>query len=241
MTAAAGVRPDWHFSVMRACQMFVCETATSPLDECAAAVRTLVRCVPRPATPLEATMLRLTLQDVLWRWSETIHRRYHRPGATCGTTARTVLADSPETQAAACRQFERRATALLRALRAAHPECAADDARRILLCRDAGRLALTSLTDRLGVRPEKLRRDFRARFGMSLREFHTRARVARALPLLRNGGIKIDAAARDAGFRSRRNFYAALATHTGLQPSAIRKLPLDRVDALIVELTAARR
>jgi AraC-like DNA-binding protein len=235
-SSTVGIRPAWHFGLVRHCQLFLCETSAQPLEACRCAVHQYLQELPAPATALESAFLRLAVQDLLIRWVHGLHSRYHvSPQLQPRAPFCAIAVGHPPTVRSA-RDFSDWIDTALRTMRKAHPESAAEDARWILMTDT--RLALSAVARRLGVPAHRLRRDFRLRFGMPLREFQTRMRVARALPLLGNQQLKIDAAARDAGFRSRRNFYAALAHYTGLGPSAIRALAPEHLNPLAARVTA---
>jgi methylphosphotriester-DNA--protein-cysteine methyltransferase len=82
------------------------------------------------------------------------------------------------------------------------------------------------LSSTLGLSAASLRRQFRARFRLSTSEYVHLLRVARAIEVCR-AGIKIEAVARELGYRSKKDFYAALARWTSITPASLRRLSDD--------------
>jgi AraC-like DNA-binding protein len=67
-----------------------------------------------------------------------------------------------------------------------------------------------------------LRRAFRHRFGMSIREYHGRVRVCAAVREFAAGTHNVLAVARSVGYRTEKNFYRAVARFAGLTPAELR-------------------
>jgi len=84
----------------------------------------------------------------------------------------------------------------------------------------------------VGCHQSRLRRSFRERFGMSMRDFHTRCRVAHALRMFARGEAKTAAVARTVGYRSEKNFYRALRDVTGKTPKELKSISPQSLDAL---------
>ena len=57
---------------------------------------------------------------------------------------------------------------------------------------------------------------------MSMRDFHTRCRVAEAIRIFAAGENKTAAVARSVGYRSEKNFYRALRDVTGKKPKDLK-------------------
>jgi AraC-like DNA-binding protein len=72
-------------------------------------------------------------------------------------------------------------------------------------------------------------------------EYHTRARLKVGVAALRNEDIKVSEAARLAGYRSVKNFNAAIKGRTGLTPTQVRRLSGGDLERLAAEkLTLSR-
>ena len=70
-----------------------------------------------------------------------------------------------------------------------------------------------------------------------MRDYVALARLAEALRAIPHN--KVETAARDAGFKSRKDFYRAFKRFTGMTPSAYRNLPRERAQQLLDEATVA--
>lgn len=82
-----------------------------------------------------------------------------------------------------------------------------------------------------------LARRFRKHFGMSMRDYVALARLAEALRAIPHN--KVETTAREAGFKSRKDFYRAFKRFTGMTPSEYRRLPRERAQQLLDEATLA--
>ena len=85
-------------------------------------------------------------------------------------------------------------------------------------------LDVQQLARAIGCHQTQLRRSFRERFGVSMRDFHRRCRVASAITLFANGESKTTAVARSVGYRSEKNFYRALRHVTGKKPTEVKSM-----------------
>jgi AraC-like DNA-binding protein len=75
----------------------------------------------------------------------------------------------------------------------------------------------------------RLRRAFRAKYGMTLREYHLRARVSAALTLMAAGTRKTGAIAVLVGYSGETNFYRAVRRFTGCTPGRLREYPAEKL------------
>jgi methylphosphotriester-DNA--protein-cysteine methyltransferase len=78
-----------------------------------------------------------------------------------------------------------------------------------------------AIAKRFGVSASAAAASFRATFGISVRHYVTELRVSRGIELVVSG-MKVEAAARDVGYQSRKNFYAAVRRVTGATPTSFR-------------------
>lgn len=90
----------------------------------------------------------------------------------------------------------------------------------------------------LNVDETTLRREFKRRFRVTLREYHLRSRVAAALRLLADGERKITAIARSVGYKGEKNFFQAVRRFTGTTPGRLRALAVDDLRSMAARLTA---
>jgi AraC family transcriptional activator of mar-sox-rob regulon/AraC family mar-sox-rob regulon transcriptional activator len=65
---------------------------------------------------------------------------------------------------------------------------------------------------------------FRDRFGMGFHAYFRATRVRRGLDLVL-GGMKVEAAARSVGYKSKKDFYRAVKQETGSTPGQLRRSP----------------
>ena len=216
--AVSEVRGEWLYETARISQKILCETRAKG---CAAAyVVSALDGLPAAATPIEQLIRQGIIFDVLLGCLDDCSRSYHERTRNVlrrvfETTARpSPLLESPESGAAA----------LIRG-RSMYPINVAEIARTV------------------GCEQTRLRRAFRDRFGMSMRDFHTRCRIADAISLFVSGEMKTAAVARSVGYRSEKNFYRAFRGVTGKRPGELKSIPessLRRMARDILVGTGAR-
>jgi AraC-like DNA-binding protein len=93
----------------------------------------------------------------------------------------------------------------------------------------------------LGCEETRLRREFKAEYGTSLREYHQRLRVRRALVLIAAGPSKIAPIIRAVGYTSESHFYRAVRRLTGHTPAELAGEPHHVLWRLANELLPPRR
>lgn len=94
-------------------------------------------------------------------------------------------------------------------------------------------ISLVGLARAHGVSPNLLRQEFVRTYGMTVREYTERVRITHAIDGLMDA--KVEAVAREVGYRSAKNFYRALLKHTALTPTACRTLtPQARADVKVI-------
>jgi len=198
-TPSSLVRGEWLYETARVSQAILCDVRAKG---CAASeVVDALALLPIPDTPLERLLRQGVIFDVLLgcvddRGSSHDQRTVNVARRVLETSARpSPLLDSSESRAAA----------LIRA-RAAYP------------------LDVEQLARAVGCHQTQLRRAFRERFGISMRDFHTRCRVASAIALFADGESKTTAVARSVGYRSEKNFYRALRNVTGKRPTEVKSM-----------------
>lgn len=180
--------------------------------------------LPEPELPLERIVFSGLLLDIAVRWSSDLHRQYHQhhPSKCSFDPASDVpqhwqnRGDSPLTI------FGRWAMVFLDAFERAHGLPAAVRVKGMIDEENGKRISLNSLSRHGGCHPARLQSQFKSTFGMSIREYQTRRCILHAARLLVESDLKVDAVARIAGFRSRKNFYHAFHRIVGAAPSAVR-------------------
>lgn len=84
-------------------------------------------------------------------------------------------------------------------------------------------LNVTNIARHVGAHPSAIRRSFRRDFQMSLREYQTRARVQRAIDLLRSTDAKIERVAVEVGWHSKKDLYRAFRHIHECTPATMRR------------------
>ena len=85
------------------------------------------------------------------------------------------------------------------------------------------RLAVPELAQHLRCSPGYLQRTFKDVTGFTLREYQAELRLREVLRLLESSDLKIEAIARDVGFRSKKDLYRVVQARVGCTPLEFRK------------------
>ena len=109
----------------------------------------------------------------------------------------------------------------------------AERARAQLLQNPAQRIPMSTLARDAAASASVVHRRFVASVGETPLQYRTRLRVLTAIPLLRQG-VKIDAVAATAGWKTRKDLYRALKSVTGMSPDQIRRLPDTKAGDLLI-------
>jgi AraC-like DNA-binding protein len=212
---------------VRECQRFAGESSfVACPNEQLRLVRNFVTRLPDARDHAEALIFRGVLVDVAFKWARHIQEDVHRlPSGQSRTVPLVEALTSSRGERIACYKdvFERWATAFLENLERAHLVSPAMRAKVIIDRRFAEHFQLRELARMVGCTSVRLRMLFKEEFGISLREYRTRARVLNAAKLVADSDVKIEAIAVLAGFRSKRNFYKAFRQVMGGTPSEFRR------------------
>jgi AraC-like DNA-binding protein len=98
-------------------------------------------------------------------------------------------------------------------------------------------LASSAVVAYIGCHETTLRREFKHRFGMSMKEYQTHIRILRAMRMLLNGDTKISAIASAVGYSSDKNLYSEFKRVAGVTPATVRRSK-DMGQARIMMLSA---
>lgn len=98
------------------------------------------------------------------------------------------------------------------------------------------RLLLPRMARALACEETRLRREFKAEYGISPREYHQRVRVQRALMLMVQAPAKGSAVARTVGYASESHFYKTVRRFTGKTPAALHASGRDDLSELAARL-----
>lgn len=203
----SAVRGEWLYEAARVSQQILCDIRASS-SGAAEFVDALVL-LPVPVTPVERLVRQGLILEVLLGCVDD---------SSCSHDQRTVsvlrrVLDTCARPSPLLASPESRAAAIIRE-RSAYPVDVADIARAV------------------GCHETRLRRSFRDRFGMSMRDFHTRCRVARAIDLFAAGESKTAAVSQAVGYRSEKNFYRALRDVTGKKPTELKLMSEGRLRSM---------
>lgn len=98
-----------------------------------------------------------------------------------------------------------------------------DSARRMLASQASGSPRTRDVARAVGMSESKLKRAFKARFGVTVFEFGLECRMRRAVELLRSKHMQVGQVARAVGYAHQTSFTAAFAQYFGFLPNQARK------------------
>ena len=227
------VRPEWIHTLYNASQRAI---GVIELDDAVAVAiaRDLTNEIPDPASPLEERLLDGHLLALAVRWAGKAHRRLHAGADTpCTFQADVYLRDvwmaHPGPAKAAFREW---CDGYFDALRGAHRDQIAEAARWIRM-HSASPLSVAAVARHVGLHTVALRRQFYQQFGVTLREYHVRARLIQALRFFLSDGHDARSALHAAGWSSPKCFYRLLLRVTGRSVRQIRALDSESVLRLV--------
>lgn len=96
-------------------------------------------------------------------------------------------------------------------------------AREILNNRYSDTIVISSIAQELGLSESHLTRLFKLYYSLTPNEYIVKLKIEKAMELLSQSDLDINAIAYEAGFRSISNFYKCFNEHTGSTPKAYRK------------------
>jgi AraC-like DNA-binding protein len=205
--AVAVVRGEWLYEIARRSQQILCDVRSSGMSP--SDVVGSINVLPAPSTPVECLVRHGIILQVLLgclddRASSSDERVENFMRRVLESSARPLpLRDSPENRAAA-----------------------------VILARRQQPVDVAGVARIVGCHQSRLRRSFRETFGMSMRDFHTRCRIAHALTIFAGGESKTSAVARTVGYRSDKNFYRALRDVTGKKPKELKSTSPQTLEGL---------
>jgi AraC-like DNA-binding protein len=241
------MRESWRDEMIGSMQRLV---AAVQLDEALTdlpAVVDLVRGVPAPQTRDEHLFAREVFVNFALRLIDQSHVTVPVFQCRCAAYAVRTLARFADShgQNGPIEEFAVWLRAFSEWYQRAHPPAPEDRAARILRGRAARPLRPRQLASECGCSVSSLNRRFRHRYGMSLREYLHVARIALVLPALRASHMKVESLARDAGYRSTKDFYRVFRQTTGMLPHRFRATTAETArelfEALRLQLSAGGR
>ena len=229
----AGFRRKWFETVVDVLQSLAGRPMWFGLADEQLRLADIVKRLPPPETPLERLMLRATLWESALRLGAAVHQDTHRRGRVrCTLNESALLLESFARDSTDPREaFQNWLELFFEALRAAHPLANLDRVAGLIRKRQDRPLDLDGLAREARMAPGTLRREFCRAFGRTPKEYHCALRLLSAIE--RIGTDKIESVALDAGYRSRKNFYAMFRKLTGLTPAQFRRLPAGKQDVVL--------
>jgi len=98
-------------------------------------------------------------------------------------------------------------------------------AREILMGENTPPPSITTLGRRVGLSPTKLKRGFRALFGVTVYDFAQRLRMERGLTMLRRGSMPLALISEALGYQFQTSFTSAFRRQYGVLPKDVRRNP----------------
>jgi AraC-like DNA-binding protein len=183
---------------------------------------------------LHVELLRLMLVDLCGKMVHAIHSRKDVACSCLGASWELlpmVTGSENEPRSAFADWAERSLAHVL----AVHPLTAAERAACLIRSRPSKAWTLHELAASVESHEARLSRQFRRVFGLKPAAYLHLVRMSRAVVLFRTAA-KVEAIASEVGYRSKKDFYAALKQWVGLTPTEVRRLGEDELDWLVREL-----
>jgi AraC-like DNA-binding protein len=221
------VQRDWIHRTEAALRALSDDVAVSEISEISTRLRrTLLQLDAAPDERHHAT-LALMLLDVCATVVQAVH--FRQPPAQCSCHAaaweyaRALTRANHSDPRVAFSTWSERFLALARR---EHPSSPAGEAAALIRTDPAKAWTLRDLARRTGSHHVRLSRQFQNIFGVRPSEYVHLVRVSRAVGRFR-APDKVDTIASEIGYRSKKDFYAALKRWVGLTPADLRALPED--------------
>ena len=238
--AQFGISASWLSDTIRECQAFLGESVSLvPSDLRATAGRFIAR-LPNPHTPLETLTQKGLLLDLAIQFGYAAHKAFHqhagpsdRSSRRCGFQPAASLGEWPrDSTRSPSEAFHRWASRFGFELQTAHPQACVHGAEHYLKQHYRDRLVIDALAQQLRCSPSYLQRTFKDITGFTLRGYQAELRLREVLRLLETSDLKIEAIARDVGFRSKKDLYRVVQERVGCTPLEYRKRqPLRHIPA----------
>lgn len=231
-----GVRPDWMFSVVSACQKLAGDTFDTSPHGFTQALTRFQGSLPSPERPIEMMLLRDRIIESTTKAAELFDWCFHRRFSE-SPCRREPVNRAADTWRSGCQDVRgllpKWTDVFLSEFDQSHRWPLAERIAEALRDRSAHPVTIDGLAREFGCARTRITREFRREFGMTVATYHTRVRIQQAVRALRMSTYSVEAVARTIGYRSPKNFYAALQSLAGLSPSAVRALPHSDFEALL--------
>jgi AraC-like DNA-binding protein len=203
------------------------ESGDADRDQFEDALRQLATSVVAHASLVEREWLRALLAHTVVKQAAIFHLRYHENmrGPACDWSSVEGLMPVWDAQDVDPRDLLKQwIDAFVVEFDRRHPLSAGMRAAAILRQSFQSPPTLTHLARLVGMSRSSLTRAFRADYGMSVRQYVTRARLRSVAVVLRTPDSNIKSAAAHAGYASRKSLYSALEQMTRMRPDGFRRL-----------------
>jgi len=225
------MQQDWITRTEAVMQAIADDFALADTTDFPSIVRRSIDRIEAPPDPSCHARLRLMLVDLC----RSIVRAIHARDAPCSCHAAswehlTIVTrlDDRDPRTA----FRNWVELFVAHVAAMHPATAAQDAAALIRAAPGKAWTLQQLAISSGAPQGRLSRQFKKVFGVSAAVYVHLVRISQAVPLFRTSA-KVEAIARDVGYRSKKDFYAALERWVGLTPAELRELSDEESRCLV--------
>jgi AraC-like DNA-binding protein len=229
-----GMQVDWMCSTQTVLRALADEFDFVDAAEMMPLVRRSLAQIEAAPDRLQAELLRLMLVDLCGRMVHAIHSRNDVACSCLGASWELlpmVTGSENEPRSAFAGWAER----FLDHVLAVHPLTAVQRAACLIRSHPSKAWTLHELAASVDSHEARLSRQFRRVFGLKPTAYLHLVRMSRTVLLLRTTA-KVEAIASEVGYRSKKDFYAALKRWVGLTPTEVRRLGEDELDWLVREL-----
>jgi AraC-like DNA-binding protein len=221
------VQPDWVSQTVTVMQSIAVEITLADASELIPLLRREIDRIEAAPDSGHGTVLRLMLVGLAEQIVRVLHPDERLGSCSCHAAAwehlpTIIHVDDGDPRIAFWRWAER----FLTHVRTEHPCTPAQRAARLIRS-DPGKMwTLRELARSVDTHHGRLSRQFEKRFGLRPAAYVHLVRISRAVVLFRTPA-KVEAITSEVGYRSRKDFYAALKRWVGLTPTELRALRPD--------------
>ncbi len=232
------VNQEWLDRLIDEVQELSLAVVTEEQHELPAIVRQFAERLESAPDPLHTSLLANLMLDVCRHTFDSLHASLPYDRCTCAAEGWSLLARftrwyETDPRSAVCTWTD----AFFRAYRTNHPPTISTRAAAMMRMDPSRPWTIGAIARRLGATRRTLSTEFRSRFGVGPLDYLHLARIAQVLVAM-DEPVKIEALALNAGYRSKKDFYRAFRTWTGMTPTAVRGLNTDARRMLKASLRA---
>ena len=231
----SAVHSDWLARLESAFQHLHHDVTIAEVCDVPRLVRQALESIERPPDRLHHALLAVTAVDFIHHLIRTIHEPSASTGCSCHRSAWSctdwLTLDSGDLRAT----FSDWTDSFVAHFNEEHPKRGATLAAALIRTDSARLWRLNDLAARVNVRPSQLREEFATRYGLRVPAYVQLVRATRAIELFATDN-KVEAIAREVGYRSKKDLYAALRRWSGCMPAGLRALSSSERSWLLREL-----